>query len=62
MYYLTSPGEWRAVTPAGIARVRRPRSGVFSARRAEAVPAESIRPERSPDGETCSDLRYSELN
>jgi len=24
-YNFTSPGEWRAVTPAGIARVRRPR-------------------------------------
>jgi hypothetical protein len=38
-YSFTSPGERRAVTPAGIARVRRPRRVVFS-RRAEAMPAE----------------------
>ena len=31
-YNFTSPGEWRAVTPAGTARVRRPRRVVFSRR------------------------------
>jgi len=31
-YHSTSPGEWRVVTPAGIARVRRPRRVVFSRR------------------------------
>src|SRR5690625_4389086 len=31
-YNFTSSGEWRAVTPAGTARVRRPRRVVFSRR------------------------------
>ena len=31
-YHFISPGEWRVVTPAGIARVRRPRRVVFSRR------------------------------
>src|SRR5690625_1036427 len=30
--HYTSPGEWRAMTPVGIARVRRPRRAVFSRR------------------------------
>ena len=58
LIHCTSPGERRGVTPAGTARVRRLRKVVFFSE-AEAVPAESIPPERTRTEVTAN--TYSKL-